>query len=304
MSSRGNVDLNLLEYFDALYVERHVSRAAERVGLSQPAMSLALKRLREVFEDPLFVPTSGGMVPTPRADELVEPARNLLRQSRELLELPRPLDPAEVVGPLQIVAADYVASLVMPNLIRRLESVAPRAQVVVRAPNVHQLRRWFEEGQVGLGIGYAQAPPDELHSRTILMDRVVAIARKDHPSIRQVLTLEQLLATPYIEVQSMRRPRHAIELEESLASQGRQLKPMLTVSDPGTALDIVEVTDMLVIVPERLALRYLERGRVQALSLPVPLPELSLAMFWHPRSHQDPLYKWLRKELVDACAGL
>ena len=303
MSSRSNVDLNLLIYFEALFLEQHVSRAAERVNLSQPAMSLALKRLREMFNDQLFVQTSGGMAPTPRAQELIDPVRELLKRSRGLIEMGNPFDPATAEETLQIVAADYVASLVLQRLVPRLLAQAPGIRLIVRPPNVAQLKRWFEEGQVGLGIGYTEDPPAELHSRPILRDRVVAIARIGHPLVDGALTLEQLLALPYIEVLPMRKPRYAIALEQTLAAQGHKLRPSLTVADPGAALDVVEATDMVVIVPELLARRYLMRGKLQALLMPVALPESTLSMVWHPRSHQDQSYIWLRKQVSEACAS-
>ncbi|WP_395069085.1 LysR family transcriptional regulator [Paraburkholderia silvatlantica] len=125
----ATLDLNLLVYFEALFIEGQVSRAADRVQLSQPAMSLALKRLREMFDDPLFVHTSQGMVPTTRAYELIEPVRNMLQQSRELLEQRKTFDPGEAAGTFLLVATDYVASLVLPGIIQRLQVAAPRAHV-------------------------------------------------------------------------------------------------------------------------------------------------------------------------------
>ncbi|WP_395069093.1 LysR family transcriptional regulator [Paraburkholderia silvatlantica] len=300
----ATLDLNLLVYFEALFIEGQVSRAADRVQLSQPAMSLALKRLREMFDDPLFVHTSQGMVPTTRACELIEPVRNMLQQSRELLEQRKTFDPGEAAGTFLLVATDYVASLVLPGIIQRLQVAAPRAHVTVTPPKVSQLKRWFEEGKVELGLGYAEQPPRELHTRALFTEHVVCLVRNDHDSIRGSLSLEQLCAFPHVEVRSMRKPSYAIALEEELAERGCQLRSGLIVSDPGVARDVVEVTDMLAIVPGRLARRYAQHGRLQVLPLPFELPALTLSMLWHARTHHDPMYKWLRAEVMAVCARL
>jgi DNA-binding transcriptional LysR family regulator len=300
----GSVDLNLLVYFDALFAEGQVSRAAERVGLSQPAMSLALKRLRDRFDDPLLIRTAHGMVPTARARELIAPVRKMLRQSRDLLEPRKTFNPAEAVGPYQLVATDYVASLVLPGLLKRLAQRAPRAQVIARSANPYQIKRWFEEGKVELGIGYAEHPSPDLRVRRLFDEGLVCIARKGHREVAGRITAEQMGALQQVEIQSMRKTAYAIALEQELTARGIDTKVGLLVSDFRIAPEVVAATDMIAVVPERVARRSADRLPLQVLKPPVPLPRIGFSMVWPERSHRDAEHRWLRATMIEVCEDL
>jgi DNA-binding transcriptional LysR family regulator len=300
----GSVDLNLLVYFDALFAEGQVSRAAQRVNLSQPAMSLALKRLRERFGDPLLVRTPHGMVPTARARELIGPVRKMLRQSRDLLEPRQSFDPRRSAGPFLLVATDYVSSLVLPGLIKRLEKEAPLAQVVARPANPEQLRRWFEEGKVDLGLGYTESPPPELRSKRLFDETLVCIARQRHSGIAGKLTIEQLSAFHHVQIRTMRKPRYAHLVEQELASRGLETQVGLIVSDFRIAPEVVGVSDMIAVVPERVARRAARQHALQILELPFELPKLPFSMVWHERTHRDAVCRWLRDVVVEVCSRL
>ncbi|MET0659694.1 MAG: LysR family transcriptional regulator [Steroidobacteraceae bacterium] len=297
------MDLNLLAYFDALITERQVSRAAERVNLSQPAMSLALKRLRELFDDPLLVRTSGGMVPTTRAQELIGPVREILRQSEGLLKQRQSNLPAEATGPFVLISTDYVSLLLMPLLARRVEQVAPHAQIIVRAVNPEQLRHWFESGEVDIGIGYTVNPPGEFRIRPVFEERLVCIARNDHPTIQGSLSLEQFTSVPQVQI----RPgdmRYAVLLDRALQAHAVEARIGIVVYDFVLAPEIVAATNMIAVIPERLARRQSQAAGLQVLPLPVDVPSLTFSMIWHERTHREPAYQWLRELLLEICATL
>ena len=223
------MDLNLLAYFDALISEGQVSRAAERVNLSQPAMSLALKRLRELFDDPLLVRTPHGMVPTTRARELIGPVREILRRSGDLLHPRGQFVPAEASGSVVLMSTDYVSMLVMPPLMRQIEMIAPGVRIDAQAVDPEQLRYRFESGRVDIGVGICVNPPGELRIRQAFEEQLVCIARAGHPDIEGRLTLEQFMANPHVQI----RPgdmRYALLLERAFEppwprSPGRRRRP-------------------------------------------------------------------------------
>jgi DNA-binding transcriptional LysR family regulator len=303
MPVHAAMDLNLLAYFDALISEGQVSRAAERVNLSQPAMSLALKRLRELFDDPLLVRTPNGMVPTTRARELIGPVREILRRSGDLLQPRGHFVPAEARGSLVLMSTDYVSMLVMPPLMRHIEMIAPGVRIDAQAVDPEQLRYRFESGQVDIGVGYCVNPPGELRIRQAFEEQLVCIARAGHPDIEGRLTLEQFTANPHVQI----RPgdmRYALLLERALSRHGLEAPVGAIVHDFILAPEIVASTDMIAVVPERMARRHAQSLALQTLPLPVDVPALNFSMIWHERTHREPLHQWLRELVLEICAAL
>jgi DNA-binding transcriptional LysR family regulator len=299
MKRRHNlVDLNLLAYFEALLEEGHVSRAAQRMGLSQPAMSLALKRLREMFGDPLLVQTPKGLVPTMRAQVLLERVRELLHQSHDLLLLQDTFDPANATETFIVVATNFVASMFMPQLVARFERDAPNAQIILRTATPYRAKQWFEDGSVDLGISYVVSPPEELHIAPLRKERLVCIARRGHKLVKGSVTLDQLCTVPHVKLRPSTPPYESV-LDRLLASLGREVRIGHSVTDFLLVPPIVRGSDLIAVVPERLV-EHQEKG-LQVMALPVDLPELTLSMVWHERTHREPSQQWLRsvvKELA------
>lgn len=293
------VDLNLtqLAYLEALIEERHVSRAAQRLNLSQPAMSLALKRLRALFDDPLLVPTPKGMTATPRAAELLESVRGILQQSRALIAPPRPFDPAVTTEMFVVGASNFVASMFLPALMARLREIAPHASVVVKATLPYRVREWFEDDELDVAVSYVVTPPGELHRRTLAPERLVCIARAEHPDVHAALTLDQLCTLPSVTVRPATRPFVGM-LDRGLAAEGRALDVRLAVSDYLLVPDVVRSTTLIAVVPERLARRFAASAELQVLALPLDLPPLELSMVWHERTHHEASREWFRTTLL------
>jgi DNA-binding transcriptional LysR family regulator len=300
MTQRDNpLDLNLLAHFEALIEEAHVSRAAQRVNLSQPAMSLALKRLRQMFEDPLLVHTPRGMVPTLRAQELLGPVRKMLSQSRALLPK-RPFKPSESADTFVVTATNFVASMFLAELAKRFAREAPRAQLNIITAIPYRARRWFEDGTTDIGISYVVLPPDDLHIRYLARERLVCIARRSHPAVDRKITLDQLCTLRHVKVRPNTPPFSDV-LDRSLAPRGRKVTIGLTVADFLLVPEIVATTDLIAVVPESLVKRLARKRELQVLPVPVDVPPLRLSMIWHERTHRDPARQWLRDLIRGAC---
>jgi DNA-binding transcriptional LysR family regulator len=303
--ARANaIDLNLLTYFEALISERQVSRAAKLVNLSQPAMSLALKRLRELFDDPLVIRTPEGMVPTSRAQELIGPVREMLRQSQDLLSPRRNVSLAEATGPLVFMGTDFVSTLVMPRLINRVRELAPRAEIVIRSSNPERMKRWFDDGKVDIGIGYCTMAPAKSRMRTLFNEPLVCIARRGHPQIDGEITLDQFCTLPQVQIQPGGEPRYSLILRKALSQHGRDIQPGVSVYDFLPAPEIVAHSDMIAVVPERMARYAAERGPIQVLRLPIEALQVPISMMWHERTHREPVYRALRDLVVEHCGAL
>lgn len=294
MKRQHPFDLNLLAYLEALIDEQHVSRAAQRVNLSQPAMSLALKRLRTLFGDPLLVQTPKGMVPTPRAQELVGPVREILAQSRELVLQQKAFDPANSTDTFVITASNFVASVFLPNLIKRFEADAPHAELIVHTGLQYRVKEWFDDASVDIGVSYVVTPPGELHRRSLVKERLVCIARPAHPVIEGELTLDKLCAVSSVTVKPATRPFVGM-LDRALTLQGRAMRVSLSVADFLLVPDVVSTSDLIAVVPERAAQRFLKEHALKVWPLPLELPPLELSMVWHERTHHELSRQWLRK---------
>ena len=173
--------------------QRSVSRAADALATSQPAVSKALARLRTLFADPLLIRAHGRMVPTNRALELEEPVRRILADLAAVIEPPQGFDPQTAEVTFRLTAAETVEHLIFPRLIERLQEAAPGVRIEARHPSRDQALRWLETGEIDFRIGWLERPPQTLHSTTLYRDRLVCLVRKGHPEVDGRITLEQYL---------------------------------------------------------------------------------------------------------------
>ncbi|NEC51127.1 LysR family transcriptional regulator [Actinospica acidiphila] len=291
----ASVNLNLLVPLLALLEERSVTRAAERVGLSQPAMSHALTRMRRLLGDELVVRQGSGVTLTPRAVELLEPLRAALQQTARVVNLPR-FDPATDRRVITVAMTTSTAFVVGPRLTRLLAERAPHATLRVRTFTVPSEATFVEQGVdvVLLSEGHhAPHPRERLYD-----DRLVVVASPDSPADADALTLIGTL--PHIVVDTRRRVFPYSELEErgvpyrvGLLSSDYLLVPFLVARAGGVALLRHQVAK---------AMRELSDLRIE--EFPFPLPALGIDMVWNPRLADQPFLAWLRELLLDVAAGL
>jgi len=291
------LDLNLLKAFDALMRERNVTRAAERMSLTQPAVSGILNRLRESFDDPLFVRTPRGISPTPRALALSAPIQRVLQDIDRLLK-PDAFDPAQASFTVSVAATDYALRAVVVPLISVLQTQAPGIRVAVRPVQDRALMEQMERGDVDLALLTPQTAPPDLHSRRLFEERYVCILRQDHPlAARRALSLNQFCRLGHGMVSLEGGGFHGAT-DDALATLGHQRRVVVSVPSFAMLLDVVRTSDLTALVPERL----LEGAHgLVTVRAPVEVMGFSKILVWHARTHDEPGHRWVREQLVQAC---
>ena len=305
------VDLNLLVALDALTRERHVTRAAERAGVTQSAMSHTLRRLRQLFDDPLLVRGRGGMVLTPRAEALVVPLRSGLVSLARTVAEPRPFEPAETTRTFRIVSPDLFDALVLPALLRRFEHEAPGVDLAV-VPTPKQLADLLETGDVDVAIypvllasdpfPFSSQLDSELQRRTLFKDTFRCFVRDEHPALshgnldRDAYVAERhVLVSPGGEGPGI--------VDEQLASEGLVRRITLRVPHFASALEVVRESDLILTGPASLVHLAGAVG-VTSCASPVGVPAHAITMMWHPRFSADAAHRWFRDVLVDVTRAL
>jgi LysR family transcriptional activator of mexEF-oprN operon len=305
-SSLKKIDLQLLEHLEALISERHVTRAAERMGLGQPAMSGILSKLRDIVGDPLLVRTSQGMVPTERALEVATQVREGLNLIRNALAAPARFDPAVSAKQFRVIAPDSLAFTMLPQLLAHLEAAAPQISVVFAPADVRLSRELLETDECDLVISYLPAPPEGLHASVVLHQKLCSIARVGHPDIDGTLSIDQFLAWPHLVFGAGPMPFSTIENEVDRALRARKLTRRIgaRVSNILLMPRVIAATHMIATVSERTARHFAPIAPVQVLAPPIDLPEPAVVMVWHGRTQHDAPHQWLRGVIRRIAAGL
>ena len=303
MDFRG-IDLNLLAAFVALYDERNVTRAAAQVGVSQPAMSAALARLRTLFDDPLFLRGAEGLLPTPRARELAGPVAQALQQIASALVPATVFEPAASSFTFTLGLAEYPTFILLPTLARHLAEQGPGLSLAVHAiGNKDRAVDLLDAGIIDAAIG---VPPTHGENRIliqpVLRDEFVTIARQGHPATRNGIDMATFLALPHLLV-SPEGDRHG-PVDTALAQLGKRRFLALTLPDMFAAPDVVATTDMLSTVMQRVAMRAARREQIELFKPPVLLPEVVFDLMWHRRNHAHPAQRWLRQQITLLAAAL
>ncbi|NYD91288.1 LysR family transcriptional regulator [Sphingomonas melonis] len=286
-------DLNLLKAFDALYAERHVTRAGHRIGLSQPAMSGALTRLREVFNDELFVRSPTGMQPTPRADDLSGPISSSIRLMQSILQDDR-FDPATVDHIVTIAMTDYAAFVLLPPLMAQLAIEAPRLEVRVRGIfGKDEVVDLLDSGEVSLAISVSVDTSARILTRPLFREGFACIARDGHPAFANGAGIEAFAAAPHLLV-SPEGDRTGL-VDRKLATIGLARRVVLSLPQFLVAPFVVAETDLIATVAARVARRFAAANLgIVVHEPPIALSDWPLAMMWHRRVDDHPATVWLR----------
>lgn len=295
MGDIRGLDFNLLMTFDAIYEERSVTRAAQRLSVTQPTVSGSLVRLRSLFEDQLFVRKQSGMVPTPRADQLAPAIKRLLAETRSILS-PEQFVPRTASFRIRISANDYGQIVVLLPLIERLRRTAPGIQVAIMPFETAELADRFLKGEVDMAITIPEMAPADYPSRFLFADRYVAVVRSRHPSKTDRLDLDEFCDFPHILV-SPTGGSFASATDTALRHMGRRRHVAVSVPNFRFALDLVKIDDFIAILPERLLTSPNLRG-LRRLELPVDIKGPDAIIVWHPRFHHDQAHSWLRNEIA------
>lgn len=308
--SVDKIDLQLVRVLHTLILERSVSRAALRLGSTQPALSAQLRRLRGLTGDQLLVRSGSGMTPTATALELLAPAERLLREADELFgaRLRKGLfDPATSQVRMRIAASDYLDPMFLPRLVARLQRVAPGVRLDLQPLSAEfDYRASLARGEVDLVIGNWLEPPGELHMGRLLVDEVVCLVSDQHPATRlaaRAWTQERYLACQHLAPMPLSRGQPGV-IEQHLAALGLA-RPIAVRCAHFGQLPPMVARSLLVLTTGRLfCQRYVDQLPVRILRCPVAFPPMTYYQLWHDLSHASAPLRWLREQVREVARGL
>jgi DNA-binding transcriptional LysR family regulator len=289
----AGLNMNLLPVLDALLIERSVSRAGTRLGLSQPAVSNALAQLRVLLKDPLLVRKADGMAPTERALELAGPLRAALLALEQGLEPPAAFDPAAATRDFTIATNDFVAIAMLPRLLARLQREAPGVRLQVRAWQEHVVPSDLARGDADMMLGFNRGLPAGHQGTPLFDDRFVFVARKGHPLVRGKITLPTYTKLAHVLVSHVPNARGVVD--DLLAQRGLTRNVVLRVSHFLLVAPIVAATDYVAALSEIVARPVAASLRLQLLPMPIQTPTPAVHMIWHERTAASPAHAWLRR---------
>lgn len=292
-----DIDLNLLIVFNALFTEKSVSAVAVQLGLTQPAVSNALARLRRLMNDELFLRTSRGMEPTPYAIELSEPVAYALGALHDALNRQSDFNPAASSRKFTVAMTDIGEIYFLPRLMTRLAELAPSVTVSTVRNRETDLADALQAGHVDLALGLLPQLKSGFFQRGLFRQRYVCMFRQGHALDGEMMSVEEFAAASHVVVVA-EGTGHAT-VDESIARRGIARKVVLTVPHFVALGHILSSTDMVATVPERYARACLAPFGLHYLPHPVPLPDIGINLFWHARFHKDPASIWLRNVLFD-----
>lgn len=296
MNNLRRLDLNLLVTLDVLLAEHNVTRAAERLNFSQPSVSVHLAKLREIFDDPLLLPGPRGMRPTARAEELREPLRQALEALERAVAPASPFDPAQARDTWRVAATDYGESAILLPALAGLRAAAPGTRIAVVEMAPSRIARQAEIGDIDLAFHTVEGSPLNLRRRTLFAERYVLAGRAGHPRLKRRPTLKQFCTLDQVIVSPDGGGFSGVT-DAALAEHGLERRVVLSVPHFLFLRSVLESTDLVAMLPERLVGN---SDTLQVVDAPLEVPGYEMAMLWHERSHRDPAHQWLREQIVKA----
>ena len=295
-----NFDLNLLAIFDALMIERNVSRAAEKVFLSQSAMSHALNRLRKLLDDPILVRTEKGMRPTPRALAMEIPVREALTKIQNHLYTPEPFNAFTGQRTFVIYSTEFFECIMLPALTARLERLAPRIRIVTEILTQQIPESGMTNGDIDIVIGIEGgiSIPKRLKTQPWFTDSLTCIVRRENPVVGESISLDQFSRIPQIIHSTLGTPFKYNFLDQWLETKQLSRQGSVTTSGFLSAAMIVAETNYLMTLPLRLANMLVEAMDLRIVQPPGEFPDYRLSLTWHPLYEKDPAHMWFRSQLM------
>lgn len=298
------IDLHLIRVLHTVLTERSVSRAALRLGMHQPAVSTALKRLRELAGDPLLVRNGAHMVPTEAGQRMLEPAANVLRAAETLFTEARSFDARTSRLTFRIAASDYLDPLFLPRLVADIQRQAPLAKVEIHAlTREGDYRAQLALGEIDLVIGNWLQPPEDLHMARLFSDEVVSLVSRDHPAVRRGWDQAAWLAAEHIAPMPTHPGARGI-IDQLLDGMGLQRHIAARSAYFGLIPEMVAGTRLVLTTGRRYCERVAARLPLVILPCPIAMPPLLYYQLWHARSQHSSSARWLRERTRDAIAAL
>lgn len=308
----NKMDLNLLVYLDVLLREKNVTRAANQLNITQPAMSNGLKRLRDLLNDPILVRTSDGMVPTERARELAPVVRGVLLTLEETLQPNKDFEPLNSQRVFRIMASDYAASTLIPALLKKMRVLAPHTSLDIMTPSdvtFHDV----ENGKVDMAINRFDQLPQSFHQKTVWRDSFSCLINAQNPVLKN-FNLDSYLKAQHIWVSKTgfgvgvgMDPKDVQKLgwvDEALAKLGKQRNISVFTRNYHVAMHLAVGIDLIATLPSRAAKLYENDSSMAIMDPPFAIPSIELKMIWSPLLHQDASHIWFRRLIVETADEL
>jgi DNA-binding transcriptional LysR family regulator len=297
------LDLNLLRVFDAVMTEQNLTRAANHLAMTQPAVSNALRRLRDALKDDLVIRTAHGVKPTPRAEELWPIVRRSLSELEAIIT-PETFDIARAQNTFRMAMVDATAALWLPSLVGTILKDAPRIKIRMMPLTTRDPRAMLLRGDVDLAVGFfpgvtaqlADGHKSQIRHERLYTGQYVCVMRKGHPLAEQEMTLDTYCSVDHLLVSLSGKP-HAV-IDDVLASMERERRILLTVNQFFTAGRIVASSDLITVLPRHLIGSTGMSDQLVVKELPFLTPEEHVDMLWHERDARNPAHNWLREHLV------
>ncbi len=290
------LDVNLLQLFDLIYSSRSVTRAAEHLGLAQPTVSIWLGKLRKQLNDPLFVRTPSGMLPTPEAEALIGTVRQALESLRYLAHRETKFDPSTSDRRFRICMTDASHITLLPQLLAHVRSIAPG--VLLSAEQIdNRTTQRLESGEADIALGLIPELGAGFYQQTLYPQDWICLANAHHPRVGNILSTEDYAREGHISIVSG-TGQHLLET----ALDRRRITRRIALELPGFLglAAIVSTTDLLVTLPRHIGETLAGLGKLRVFPCPIPIPGFTVKQHWHTRYHNDPGNRWLRS----VCAGL
>lgn len=291
MSDIGRLDLKQLRILEELLQERNLSRVAKKMGLTQQAISEQLRKLRDLFDDRLFVRQGNGMVPTPLAEELGEKISGILKDVEALLT-PTSFDPCTYKGVFRISATDYAIQAILPQLLEVVRKSAPELKIIVRDFESDNLNQLMTSGELDLALTFPSFIPDTLPCVLLFEEQHVCVTSRSSPLVGKALTLAEVAALPQLIISPSRANLRGSH-DDWFAMQGLKRNIVMSVPSFSAAPDIIASTDTVAFYPSRL----LPNEKVGVLNLETQPPKFEVIAAWHSRSNHSQLHKWIVDQL-------
>jgi DNA-binding transcriptional LysR family regulator len=298
------IDLHLIRVLHTVLTERSVSKAALRLGMYQPAVSAALKKLRELAGDPLLVRSGSGMVPTDAGLRMVEPSASILRAAESLFSDARGFEPGSALLTFRIAASDYLDPLFLPQLVAQIKQQAPLCHIEIHPLSAESdYRARLAQGEVDVVIGNWPTPPEHLHLGRLFGDEVVCLVAQNHPALRRAWDAESWLAAEHI-APTPTHPGARGVIDDHLDSLG--LTRNITARCPHFGLIPSMVASSLLVLTtgRQYCERYEGKLPVKILPCPIEFPRLMYYQLWHERTHASASARWLRERVKSVAATL
>ncbi|OGP08098.1 MAG: hypothetical protein A2048_00290 [Deltaproteobacteria bacterium GWA2_45_12] len=295
----STIDLNLLVAFEAIYAERNISRAAEKMGLSQPAMSGALARLKDVYKDELFVRSSKGMIPTHKAEKLIEGVKKALTHVRDSLAEETPFDPQECRETFRLAMSDWLALHLLPKISLWLRREAPGMNLIISHLSPPKMHEALMVGELDLGISGQPHRGSGTYRQKLYTEHYQCVVWKGHPKIKKILSLKDYVAHPHVLFSPEGKGSGAVD--KALAKKGLTRRVTLRVAYSVIIPVVIRNTDLIATIPAPIARLFSDTMDILMFPPPISLPGHDMVQYWNKENHTNPAHRWFRNGLAQLC---